>query len=57
MGKKTKKECSCEIAAKKKQKLKRMKKAENDKRGKKEMWARLNEFNNNFAKMKEQKKT
>ena len=36
--------------------LKQIKKAEKDKRDKKEMWAKLKELNNNFAKMKEQKK-
>ena len=35
--------------------LKRIKKAEKNKRDKKEMWARLRELNSNFAKMKEQK--
>ena len=36
--------------------LKWIKKAEKDKKGEKEMWERLKELNNNFAKMKEQKK-
>ena len=53
--KKTKKrERRREIAAKNKE-LKRIKKAEKDKRGKREMWARLKGLNSNFAKMKEQK--
>ena len=42
---------------KKTKELKRIKKAEKDKRDDKEMWARLKELNINFAKMKEQKKT
>ena len=35
--------------------LKQIKKAKKDKRDETEMWARLKELNNNFAKMKEQK--
>ena len=53
--KKQKKERRREIAAKNKE-LKRIKKAEKDKRDEKEMLTRLKELNNNFAKMKEQKK-
>ena len=41
---------------KKTKELKRIKKAEKDKRDEKEMWARLKESNINFEKMKEQKK-
>ena len=52
---KKKKESRREIAAKNKE-LKRIKKAEKDKRDEKEMLTRLKELNNNFAKMKEQKK-
>ena len=36
--------------------LKQTRKAQKNKKDEKEMWARLNELNNNFAKMKEQKK-
>ena len=54
-GKKTKKERRRETAAKNKE-LKRIKKAEKDKRDEREMWARLKELNNIFAKMKEHKK-
>ena len=50
-----KKEHRREIAARNK-KLKRIKRAVKDKKDEKEMWARLKELNNNFAKMKEQKK-
>ena len=50
--KKEKKECKHEVAAKDKE-LKRIKKVE---KNKKDMWARLKDLNNNFAKMKEQKK-
>ena len=42
----------CEIAAKNKE-LKQIKKAEKDKKDGREMWARLKESNDNFAKMKE----
>ena len=45
----------CEIAAKNKE-LKKIKKAEKDKRYEKEIRARLKELNSNFAKMEEQKK-
>ena len=44
-----------EIAVKNKE-LRQIKKVEKLKQDKKEMWARLAELNNNFAKMKEQKK-
>ena len=54
--KKQKKEHRCEIVAKNKE-LRWIKKAEKDKKNKREMWGRLKELNNNFAKMKEQKKT
>ena len=50
-----KKEHRREIATKNK-KLKRIKRAGKDKKDEKEMWVRLKELNNNFAKMKEQKK-
>ena len=50
-----KKEHRREIAAKNK-KLKRIKRAGKDKKDEKEMWVSLKELNNNFAKMKEQKK-
>ena len=52
--KKKKKECRCEIVVKNEE-LKWIKKAEKDKKDEKEMWARLKELNNNFAKMKEPK--
>ena len=42
-----------ETAAKNKE-LEQIKKAEKDKKDEKEMWARLRELNNNFAKIKEQ---
>ena len=45
----------CEIATKNKE-TKQIKKTEKDKKDKQEMWARLKELNNNFAKIKEQKK-
>ena len=44
-----------EIMAKKKE-LRQIKKAEKLKQDKKEVWVRLAELNNNFAKMKDQKK-
>ena len=36
--------------------LKRIKKAEKEKKDQKELWSRLKELNENFAKMKEHKK-
>ena len=47
-----------EIAAKKRRKkeLKQIKTAEREKEYKKELWCKLKELNNNFAKMKEHKK-
>ena len=53
--KEEKKERRREIAAKNKE-LKQIKKAEKNKKDEKEIWARLKELNNNFAKLKEQKK-
>ena len=44
-----------EIAAKNKE-LKRARKTEKEKEDKEELWSRLKELNNNFAKMKEHKK-
>ena len=51
--KQQKKEHRHEIATKNKE-LEQIKKAEKDKKDEKEMWARLRELNNNFAKIKEQ---
>ena len=50
-----KKERRYEIAAKNKE-FKQIKKAEKDKKDKRGMQGKLKELNNNFAKMKEQKK-
>ena len=54
MEKKRERECRRKIAANSKE-LKRIKKAEKDKRGEREIWARLKELNSNFAKVKGQK--
>ena len=40
----------------KNKKFKRIKKAEKEKENKKKLWSKLQELNNNFAKMKEHKK-
>ena len=55
MEEKKKLERRSEIAAKNEE-LKWIKKKEKDKRNEKEMWVRFKELNNNFAKMKEQRK-
>ena len=43
-----------DIAVKNKKNLKRIKKAENEKQNKKELWSRPKELNKNFEKVKEQ---